>query len=227
MPRRALVIALSVLGLSARAAAQTSPVPPPAPSPVPCSPDAKETVELEGPGPKATLELEGPPPDLQLVHHVAPYGWRSVCEAPCTVLAPTSGEYKLRGSGITESDAFRLDPAGGNFRVRVAPVSQSALIAGTILIYAGVSVIPSGALAVVSGYVTDEPPLVTVGYVTMAIGAVMAGIGLPLFLANSKSDVVVERSARGSGTNSVQWRSLAAGRRPERRFAVPLVSGTF
>lgn len=218
MPRRALVILASVLGLSTRAAAQASPAP--------CSPEPGGNVELEGPGPKATFELEGPPPDLTLLRHVPPYGWRSVCQAPCTVLAPAGIEYKLSGSGIAATDVFHLDPTpGGKFRVRVAPVSQGELIAGTILIYAGVSIIPSGALAVASGYVTDQTPLVTVGWVTMAIGAVMTGIGLPLFLANSKSDVVVERSARDGGANPVH-RSLAAGR-PERRFALPLVSGAF
>jgi len=218
VPRWAFVFS-AVLGLAARAGAQTTPAP--------CSPDSTGTVELEGPGPKATIELEGPPPDLTLLRHVPPYGWRSVCQAPCTVIAPAGGEYKLRGSGMTESDPFHADPTtGSKLRVRVAPISQSALIAGTILIYAGVSVIPSGALAVASGYVTDEKGLMTVGFVTMGIGAVMTGIGLPLFLANSKSDVVVERVARPADTNLANRRSLAAGR-PERRFALPLVSGVF
>jgi hypothetical protein len=205
---RASLLCVALIGLGARAEAQ--------PPHVPCADTGP--VELEGTGPKATIELEGPPPDLTLLRHLPPFGWRSVCQAPCVVIAPAGVEYKLRGSGITESETFFVDPAlGDRVRVRVEPVSQGALIAGTILIYAGVSIMPSGVLGIVTGYVTDQRPLVTIGFITLGVGAALAGVGLPLFIANTKSDVAVERGAATGVARPLPPRP----RQPEQPKALP------
>lgn len=230
MPRSLRVLGC-VLALSAcSGVARADPVSPPAPapSPVPCAPQASGPVEVEGAGPKVTVHVEGPPPDLTLLRSAPPYGWRWVCQAPCTAHAPLDVEYKLRGGGVTESDSFRLDPKLGKVqRVRVEPVSQGALIAGTILIYAGVSVLPSGALMVASGYVTDKKPLVTIGYITLGVGAALAGVGLPLFFANTKSGVSIERAARNQAPPRAIASLPVATEQSARSVQIPLVSGSF
>jgi hypothetical protein len=221
MPRPALVSALVVASFLRAAVVRADPVP------APCAPAATGPVEVEGAGPKVTVHVEGPPPDLTLLRSAPPYGWRWVCQAPCTAHAPIDAEYKLRGSGVTESESFHLDPKlGTTQRVRVEPVSQGALIAGTILIYAGVSVLPSGALMIASGYVTEKRPLVTIGFITLGVGAALMGVGLPLFFANTKSDVSIERAARGSGEPRAAA-FVPASARSARVVELPLVGGRF
>jgi hypothetical protein len=220
MPRSLLIPTLLLALVSHVEVASADPVPPP------CAPAAQGPVEVAGPGPKVTVHLEGPPADLTLLRSAPPYGWRSVCQAPCTAHAPAIGEYKLRGSGVTESKTFRLDPRlGAAQRVRVQPVNQGSLIAGTILIYGGVSILPSGALMAASGYVTETRPLVTIGLVTLGVGVALTGVGLPLFLSNTKSDVSIEREAR----NQVEprARAFAPATRAARAVELPLVGGRF
>jgi hypothetical protein len=222
MPRSPLVSILVVALTSLARVASADPVPPP------CAPAGSGPVEIEGSGPKVTVHVEGPPPDLTLLRSAPPYGWRWVCQAPCTAHAPLDGEYKLRGSGVTESESFRLDPKLGRaLRLRVEPVSQGALIAGTILIYAGVSVLPSGALMVASGYVTDQKPLVTIGFVTLGVGAALTGVGLPLFLANTKSDVAIERAARAPVEPRRTAGAGASVTRSGRVVELPIFGGHF
>jgi hypothetical protein len=222
MPRSLLVTALVLAHLGRAGIASADPVPPP------CAPAATGPVEVEGKGPKIAVHVEGPPLDLTLLRSAPPYGWRWVCQAPCTANAPLDGEYKLRGSGVTESESFRLDPKLGRaVRVRVEPVSQGALIAGTILIYAGVSVLPSGALMIASGYVTDKKPLVTIGFITLGVGAALTGIGLPLFFANTKSDVSIERAAQNHSKSREVGGVPLATPRSARGIELPIVSGRF
>jgi hypothetical protein len=221
MLRPALVSALLVASLTHAAAVRADPAPPP------CTPAGTGPVEVEGAGPKVTLHVEGPPPDLTLLRSAPPYGWRWVCQAPCTAHAPAGGEYKLRGSGVTESESFHVDPAlGATQRVRVEPVSQGALIAGTILIYAGVSVMPSGALMVASGYVTEKRPLVTIGFITLGVGVALTGVGLPLFFANTKSDVSIERAARAPAEPR-RAAFVPAETRAARVVELPVLGGRF
>lgn len=226
MRRLALVTALVLAAGTRTAAVHAEPVP--APVPAPCTPTATGPVEVDGAGTKVTVHVEGPPPDLTLLRSVPPYGWRWVCQAPCTAHAPMSGEYKLRGSGVTESESFHLDTKLGPVqRVRVEPVSQGALIAGTILIYAGVSVLPSGALMVASGYVTDKKPLVTIGFITLGVGAALTGVGLPLFFANTKSDVSIERAARAPSEPRATSFAPVATRGRQATIELPIVAGHF
>jgi hypothetical protein len=220
---RRLTVTAIVLAATARAGVALAD-----PVPAPCGPTTTGPVEVEGAGPKVTVHVEGPPPDLTLLRSAPPYGWRWVCQAPCTAHAPLDAEYKLRGSGVTESESFRLDPKLGRaVRVRVEPVSQGALIAGTILIYAGVSVLPSGALMIASGYVTDKRPLVTIGFITLGVGTALTAVGLPLFFANTKSDVSIERAARLPG----EPRALAfvppVAKGPRARIELPVLGGRF
>jgi hypothetical protein len=220
MPRSLLVSTLVLAVASHAEMASAEPVPPP------CTPAVEGPVEVEGAGPKITVHVEGPPSDLTLLRGAPPYGWRSVCQAPCTAHAPLGGEYKLRGSGVTESETFRLDAKLGRAqRVRVEPVNQGALIAGTILIYGGVSILPSGALMVASGYVTETRPLVTIGFITLGVGVVLTGVGLPLFLSNTKSGVSIEHAAR----NQVEprARAFAPATRTARAVELPLLGGRF
>jgi hypothetical protein len=143
------------------------------------------------------------------------------------VHSPAGAEFRLRGTGITESESFRADPrVGSKVRVHVEPVSQGALIAGTILIYAGISIMPSGALAIATGYITEQKPLMTVGFVTLGIGAALTGVGLPLFLANTQSEVVVEKSARRDAEDIERSRALAR-RAGGVGFSLPVVAGSF
>jgi hypothetical protein len=222
MPRSLLVSTFALALVFRTGVARADPIPPP------CAPVAEEPVEIEGPGPKITVHLEGPPPDLTLLRSAPPHGWRSVCQAPCTAHAPLAAEYKLRGSGVTESKSFRLDPKLGRVqRLRVLPVNQGALIAGTILIYAGVSVLPSGALMVASGYVTETRPLVTIGFITLGVGVALTGVGLPLFLANTKSDVSLERVARSQLEPRLRSFVPPASQRAFRAVELPLVGGRF
>lgn len=221
MPRVAYVSTLLFVLVSRAAVAHAE-------VPAPCAPSASGPVEVEGPGPKLTVHVEGPPPDLTLLRSAPPYGWRWVCQAPCTARAPVGAEYKLRGSGVTESESFHLDPKlGAVQRVRVEPVSQGALIAGTILIYAGVSVLPSGALMIASGYVTEKKPLVTIGFVTLGVGTALTAVGLPLFFANTKSDVSIERAARVSGEpRTAAFVPVEAGG-GRARIELPILGGHF
>lgn len=222
MPRLPLAPTLALALVCSAARAGAEPLPPP------CTPAGSGPVEVEGPGPKVTVHVEGPPPDLTLLRSAPPYGWRWVCQAPCTAHTPLEGEYKLRGSGVTESESFRLDPKLGQaLRLRLEPVSQGALIAGTILIYAGVSVLPSGALMVASGYVTDEKPLVTIGFVTLGVGVALTGVGLPLFFANTKSDVAMERAARREVEPRRAARAPVWAARSARVIELPIVGGHF
>jgi hypothetical protein len=220
MPRPFLVTTLIAAVVLHSGIASADPVP------SPCPPAAAGPVEVEGAGPKVTVHLEGPPADLTLLRGAPPYGWRSVCQAPCTAHTPVGGEYKLRGSGVTESNTFRLDARlGAAQRVRVQPVNQGALIAGTILIYGGVSILPSGALMVASGHFTDTRPLVTIGFITLGVGVALTGVGLPLFLSNTKSDVSIERAARVHG--EPRARAFAPVARVARAVELPLVGGRF
>jgi len=221
MLRPLLVSALVAFLVTRAAVVRADPVP------APCAPTGAGPVEVEGAGPKVTVHVEGPPPDLTLLRSAPPYGWRWVCQAPCTAHAPVDVEYKLRGSGVTESESFHLDPKlGAAQRVRVEPVSQGALIAGTILIYAGVSVLPSGALMIASGYVTEKRPLVTIGFITLGVGVALTGVGLPLFFANTKSDVSIERAARRPGEpRAAAFVPVSA--RTARVVELPLVGGRF
>jgi hypothetical protein len=222
MLRPLLVTALTLACVSVAGVASADP------APNPCAPQATGSVDVEGSGPKITVHVEGPPMDLTLLRSAPPYGWRWVCQAPCTANAPIDGEYKLRGSGVTETDGFRLDPKLGRaVRVRVEPVSQGALIAGTILIYAGVSVLPSGGLMVASGYVTDRKPLVTIGFITLGVGAALTGVGLPLFFANTKSDVSIERAARDHSKRREVGRVPLVSRRAAQNIELPVISGRF
>jgi hypothetical protein len=230
MPRSFRVLTLVLAFVARSGVAGADPVPPAtaAPVPPPCAPRTTGPVEVEGAGPKVTVHVEGPPPDLTLLRSAPPYGWRWVCQAPCTAHAPLDAEYKLRGSGVTESESFHLDPKLGSVqRVRVEPVSQGALIAGTILIYAGVSVLPSGALMIASGYVTDKKPLVTIGFITLGVGTALTGVGLPLFFANTKSDVSIERAARNQPEPRAIARLPVSAERAARGVEVPLLSGSF
>jgi hypothetical protein len=220
MPRPLFVTTLMFAVASQSGIARADPVPPP------CAPATAGPVEVEGAGPKVTLHLEGPPVDLTLLRGAPPYGWRSVCQAPCTAHAPVGGEYKLRGSGVTESKSFRLDARlGAAQRVRVRPVNQGALIAGTILIYGGVSILPSGALMVASGHVTETRPLVTIGLITLGVGVALTGVGLPLFLSNTKSDVSIERAARVQ--LEPRTRRFAGAHQAAHAVELPLVGGRF
>jgi hypothetical protein len=220
MPRPLLVTTLLFALAAHTGIASADPVPPP------CAPVAAGPVEIEGAGPKVRVHVEGPPADLTLLRSAPPYGWRSVCQAPCTAHAPLAGEYKLRGSGVTESETFRLDPRLGTAqRVRVQPVNQAALITGTVLIYGGVSILPSGALMVASGHFTETRPLVTIGFITLGVGVALTGVGLPLFLANTKSDVSIERVARVE--REPRARAFAPATRAARVVELPLVAGRF
>ena len=85
----------------------------------------------------------------------------------------------------------------------------------------------SGALMVASGYVTDKRPLVTIGFVTLGVGAALTGVGLPLFFANTKSDVSIERAARVSGEPRTAAIVPVVPKGRQARIELPLFGGRF
>jgi hypothetical protein len=138
------------------------------------------------------------PPGLAVFERRAPDGdWSTVCVPPCTMRLGTGDDYRIGGTGVVDSDVFRIPPAD---RVRVDATAGSSL--GHTL--GAVFAVGGFAFAGLGGAILLLPPDANasdqsksdktfVGVGTLVLGAASVAIGLALrALTDTSVRVAVE-----------------------------------
>jgi hypothetical protein len=172
-----LFTAVAVCLAAARAHAQTPPA-----------------VDVPGPEPKVTVILDEPGETLMSQNA---FGAGQVCRSPCAARLPRHGSYRVELIGSRGTDELELAGSPPKVRLRLQPPSSGALVGGSILTYAGFSILPSGLLLLMLGSFMGGRDTKIAGAVITGVGAVSLGIGLPLLLTNRYSGVEQQPVARG------------------------------
>jgi hypothetical protein len=120
--------------------------------------------------------------------------WLRVCDVPCDRRLLVGGaQLRVRADGMSESNAFRIEPGSGTARFRVTSGSSTARTIGLTSLLAGIPIALGGMGMFGYGKLQDKQGLETAGIVTIAVGAVLVVGSLP-FLAIGRTAV---RDARG------------------------------
>jgi hypothetical protein len=192
-----LASALAALSLAPGVLAQSTMAPsaPPPPAPAAPKPSSAAVVEIPGPEPRVLVALDGPRGAALMRQNE--FGWGSVCHAPCRARLPRSEEYKVLVPGWKPTSTFDLDDSAGALRLDVTPANDSTATLGQVLGYVGAAAIIGGLITVL---VADSKTGDAVGFAIAGTGAVSVGIGIPLAISGSKSNVEqvpVSRPAQG------------------------------
>ncbi|HEY8926688.1 MAG TPA: hypothetical protein VIU64_20030 [Polyangia bacterium] len=179
--------AVSVLfGWSPAALAQVSD--PAASAPIGRSaPVAGPTVQLVTNHPRARLQQQ-----LQL-------RWTDVCAAPCGIPVNPAATYRVAGGSLRPTNSFSMPRPAGTVLVDAKMGSNVKHWVGIgLTIGGGVNLLWGGLDLIAAHHVSGDLPGIDIskkeyftvsGIVTLIVGGILTGIGLPLALATSSADV--------------------------------------
>jgi hypothetical protein len=138
------------------------------------------------------------PPGLAVFEHRAPGGdWSTLCVPPCTMRLGTADDYRVGGSGVVDSDVFRI-PAAEHVRVDASAGSSMGHTIGAVMAVGGfVFVGLGGAILLLpddtnaSAEWRSDKTFVGVG--TLVMGAIGVAVGLAVrALTDTSVRVAVE-----------------------------------
>ncbi|MEO8874435.1 MAG: hypothetical protein ABI461_02515 [Polyangiaceae bacterium] len=202
------------------------------------------------------VHVEGADVDLEMQTNGtnAPSGkrvkgvWATMCTAPCDQELPLSGSYRIAGSGVRASKAFKLSgKAGDHILINVDASSTGAFAGGIVLVSVGVPVFFIGtmvelvvaivnAASKVDNSYTDTSGAQVVGLSMMGLGVAGVITGIVLIAGNgsSKLDQTIatpetKKAASNGGDifgRTPVWRDHEGPKLPPFQ-AVPLLTGTF
>ncbi len=126
--------------------------------------------------------------------------WHRQCQAPCGQVVAVEGvEARVVAPGMTPSGPFRIEPGAGSALLSVHGGSSSARLWGRVGLIAGVPLALVGMTAFAYGRFEDRSGLKTGGEISLALGAALVLVALPLLVAgstsvrNEKSDLVATK----------------------------------
>jgi hypothetical protein len=174
--------------------AEAAPEPPPAPEPAPAAAPAPVSPAPAPTAPPAPAPAPAPAPTTALVHIATNYPgtyleirdfdrfeWIRTCDAPCDrILVVDGSEARVRAPGMSDSNAFRIEPGRGTARLLVSGGSELARSIGLTALVAGIPISLGGLGLFGYGRVEQESGLETAGIVTLAVGGVLVLGSLPL-----------------------------------------------
>ncbi|MFZ5890318.1 MAG: hypothetical protein ACOY0T_04550 [Myxococcota bacterium] len=193
----------------ASTATPAEPLPPPAsaapvvPPPVPISAPAAPAT----PTGSARVRVAVKYADAWL--ETRPFGaeadWQRRCKAPCGEWLPVEGaEVRVTATGMTPTSAFRIEPGGGSALLTVNGGSALARSLGRIGLIAGVPLSLVGMAGFGYGHFDDRRGLETAGIVSLATGAALVLVALPLLVSgttsvrNEKGDLIANQTPNRS-----------------------------
>lgn len=207
------------------------------PSPTPAPPIS---------GPTVLVHIESPRP-VTLLRKTSDGIWHTTCSSPCDLWLPKSDEYRIGGSGVTQSNDFDLEGASGQRVILSVNVGTTAGLTGGLIgagvglitFIVGVYVIAIAAAAKSmdcisttssscssssssSGGVVAGAALMVGGVAAMAVGGIVA-------LSHSKSGVSQEVQSRKTGLSGASnaWARLPTWREDALIPATPAVVPLF
>jgi hypothetical protein len=117
---------------------------------------------------------------------VEPEPWQRACAAPCNVPVETDGkEVRVVAPGMSDSNAFRIEPGFGVAHIRVKGGSATARELGTWGLLLGLPVALIGGGFFSYGMSAKEPTATTGGAIVLSLGAVTVLASLPALLMGS------------------------------------------
>jgi hypothetical protein len=177
-------------------------VPEPSPSPAATSPSPAPFVSRAEPPAPTPAQLTLTRPIDAVVHLAATYdaarlearsrvdteSWRVICDAPCDRSIRVEGlELRVTAPRMTPTNAFVVDPGPGVARFRVSGGSATARDLGIVGLAGGLPIAFAGMALFGLGSVRESSGERTGGIVTLAVGAAVVLIALPLLLVGSSS----------------------------------------
>jgi hypothetical protein len=145
-------------------------------------------------GPVVFLRADNPRARLQQLQ----LKWRDICPAPCGVPADPNGIFRIGGGTIRPSEEFRMPRPSGQ-------VAIDAQTGSTVKHWVGVGMLIGGAVAAalggllfaVSSDVSNDPDggatvkdtAKAEGLAYLIIGAIVAGVGIPLAMSSTSVEV--------------------------------------
>lgn len=192
----------------AQQAESASQAPPPPQGPPPPPQEKMFHVEVTADRPGVVLE------QLQMAGTATfgySYGWGGrgygvfeayspVCVAPCSANVPASSIYRVAGSGVTISRKFQVPMDGA--RLRVSAGSAGARVGGAVMMAVGAGFLIGGLIILPFAFIGHDTSycspncasqsslndtLLALGAGTAGLGALLLGIGIPLFATSATS----------------------------------------
>lgn len=165
-----------------------SPAKPPAPPVV-----APAQAQAAAPNPAirtAQVRFAANRPDAWL--EARPFGgpdpWQPRCKAPCGQYLDVEGaELRVTAPGMTPSSAFRIEPGSGAALLTVNGGSSAARALGRLGLGIGVPLALVGMAGFGYGHFDERRGLETAGAITLAAGAALILVALPLLVSGSTS----------------------------------------
>jgi hypothetical protein len=198
------------------------------------------------------IHIDGGDVDLEMeTQNGAPTGkrvtgaWATMCSSPCDQEVPLGGSYRLAGSGVRASRAFKLiGRAGDHVTITADPSSKGAFAGGIVLISVGVPVFVIGCfvelvVAIVNagskidGDYDDTSGAQIVGLSMMGLGAAGVVTGIVLIASNGSSHLdqsVDAKKAAALGDDVFKRTAIykdQEGPKLPPLQSIPLFSGTF
>ncbi|HLK41501.1 MAG TPA: hypothetical protein VKU41_32350 [Polyangiaceae bacterium] len=198
-------------------------------------------VNSERPSQQVFVHMDAPPEARIQQDKTGDDDWATVCQTPCDKQLPMEFWYRVVGEGIRPSGEFALrGTPGGRETVRVDPASKAAFTVGVIFLPIGLTAAYFSLAAfelagLQAGFSGDGSNAVTVAWLLLGGGALVATIGLVMVRSNSKSGVtqwgLVPRTASASPplwARAPSWKEAS----PESKslpaaFGVPILRGSF
>jgi len=143
--------------------------------------------------------------------------WQPVCTAPCDALLAPGHSYRVRGQGISTSEAFIVSSGQPSLLLAVSPATSKDSVLGQALTYPGLLVTAAGTVTAIAGAVApSETPsgddnrgkkdsLVGVGLVTLGVGLVTLVPGIILDAISSETTVKAQAAGIALGPGGLSF----------------------
>jgi hypothetical protein len=145
-------------------------------------------------GPTVRLSADHPRARLQRQFQLR---WTDVCAAPCGIPVNPTGAYRVGGGALRATDPFSMPRSSGTVLVQAKMGSNVKHWVGVALTIAGGVNLLGGCLYLVAAQnatgnlgttdVTKKDYYTVWGIGGLALGAILAGIGIPLLIGGSSS----------------------------------------
>jgi len=234
-------------GVAVNPTAQAAPAPTPstASAPTPTTDQGSVFVHIDG----GDVDIE-----MQTSSGVAPSGkavrgiWATMCSTPCDQELPLSGSYRLAGSGVRASKAFKLNGRpGDHVIINADPSSTGAFAGGIVLVSVGVPVFVIGTFVELVVWIvniaskadnsyTDTSGAQVVGLSMMGLGAAGVITGIVMIANNGSTHldqtVATPEAKKAASLGSDAFRHAPVWKDPEGPKmppfqSIPLFTGTF
>jgi hypothetical protein len=142
--------------------------------------------------------------------------WVTACESPCDQQMPLNNEYRIAGSGVTQSGEFTLDGKPGQRVVITANVGTTAgLTAGLIAAGVGLLVVITGFYVIVGSVAANCTSGTTNCTKSSANGGTVVGVALVIggLGAIIVGGIIALNNAHSGQTQEVQVRKNALAER--------------